>query len=215
MTLEDAKRIFGIETLTKDIDIKKIYRSLVFANHPDAHPENSSDYEEKIKIINEAYSILEQNTFYEEIKSDREAKERYEKNRQIKKEQILTDIIVKTYYQSQSEINKLRENLLDNLINKVSKLSLNRRREQVTPVLPEFMKENAEKEADIMKVFAKQNVKEFMKEYQLEFDKNSRNYIVAAYFEPLYFLEAIPDWYEKVIERENIAKIEDNNKHTL
>lgn len=29
MTLEEAKRIFGIETLTKDIDIKKIYRSLV------------------------------------------------------------------------------------------------------------------------------------------------------------------------------------------
>lgn len=214
MTLEDAKRIFGIETLTKDIDIKKIYRSLVFANHPDAHPENSSDYEEKIKIINEAYSILEHNTFYEEIKSDREEKEEYEKNRQIKKVQILTDIIVKTYYQSQSEINKLRENLLSSLINKVSKLNLDRRKE-VTPVLSGFMKENAEKEADIMRAFAKQNVKEFMKEYQLEFDKNSRNYIVAAYFEPLYFLEAITDWYEKVIERENIAKIEDNNKHTL
>lgn len=214
MTLKEAKRIFGIETLTKDIDIKKIYRSLVFANHPDAHPENSSEYEEKIKIINEAYSILEHNNFYEEIKSDREEKERYEKNKQIKKEQILTDIIVKTYYQSQSEINKLRENLLDNLINKVSKLSLNRRRKQVTPVLPEFMKENAEKEAEIMKVFAKQNVKEFMKEYQLELDMNNRNYLIA-FGEPLYFLEAIPDWYEKVIERENIAKIEDNNKHTL
>ena len=103
---------------------------------------------------------------------------------------------------------------MDNLINKVSKLSLNRRREQVTPVLSEFMKENAEKEAEIMKVFAKQNVKEFMEEYQLEFDMNNRNYLIT-FGEPLYFLEAIPDWYEKVIERENVAKIEDNNKHTL
>ena len=85
------------------------------------------EYEEKIKIINEAYSILEHNTFYEERKSVREEKERYEKNKQIKKEQILTEIIVKTYYQSQSEINKLRENFLSNLINKVSKLTLNRR----------------------------------------------------------------------------------------
>ena len=199
MTLEEAKRIFGIETLTKDIDIKKIYRSLVFANHPDAHPENSREYEEKIKIINEAYSILEHNTFYEERKSDREEKERYEKNKQIKKEQILTEIIVKTYYQSQSEINRLRENI---------------RREQVTHVLFEFMKDNAEKEAEIMEAFAKQNVKEFMKEYQLELDMNNRNYLIA-WGESLYFLEAIPDWYEKVIERENVAKIEDNNRHTL
>ena len=70
---------------------------------------------------------MEHNTFYEERKSVREEKERYEKNKQIKKEQILTEIIVKTYYQSQSEINKLRENFLSNLINKVSKLTLNRR----------------------------------------------------------------------------------------
>ena len=214
MTLEDAKRIFGIEKLNKETDIKKLYRSLVFVNHPDAHPENAREYEEKIKIINEAYSILEHNNFYEEVKSDREEKEKYEKNKQIKKEQILTEIIVKSYYQAQSELNKLRENLLDNLISKVSKLNLNNRNATATSVLDEFMRENAEKEAGIIKAFTKQNVRDYMDEYQLELNNNSRNF-VAAFLEPLYFLEAIPDWYEKVIERENVAKIEDTNKHTL
>ena len=76
------------------------------------------------------------------------------------------------------------------------------------------MRENAEKEAGIIKVYTKQNVRDYMDEYQLELNNNSRNF-VAAFLEPLYFLEAIPDWYEKVIERENVAKIEDTNKHTL
>lgn len=214
MTLEEAKRIFGIETLTKDIDIKKIYRSLVFANHPDAHPENSSDYEEKIKIINEAYSILEHNTFYEEIKSDREEKEEYEKNRQIKKEQILTDIIVKSYYQAQPEINKSRFNMLESYITKVSKLNINRAPELsvLEPITIDF----ARNESKILNTFVKQNVESIIEEYQFEVQDQANNKFAFLYaFEPLYFLDLIPDWYEKLIERENVAKIEDNNKHTL
>ena len=214
MTLEEAKRIFGIETLTKDIDIKKIYRSLVFANHPDAHPENSSDYEEKIKIINEAYSILEQNTFYEEIKSDREAKERYEKNKQIKKEQILTEIIVKSYYQAQPEINKSRFNMLESYITKASKLKINR--EPEFSILEPITIDYARNEAKILNAFVKQNVESIIEEYQFEVQSQANNKFAFLYtFQPLYFLDLIPDWYEKVIERENIAKIEDNNKHTL
>lgn len=214
MTLEEAKRIFGIETLTKDIDIKKIYRSLVFANHPDAHPENSSDYEEKIKIINEAYSILEQNTFYEEIKSDREAKERYEKNKQIKKEQILTEIIVKSYYQAQPEINKSRFNMLESYITKASKLKINR--EPEFSILEPITIDYARNEAKILNAFVKQNVESIIEEYQFEVQSQANNKFAFLYtFEPLYFLDLIPDWYEKVIERENVAKIEDNNKHTL
>lgn len=214
MTLEEAKRIFGIETLTKDIDIKKIYRSLVFANHPDAHPENSSDYEEKIKIINEAYSILEHNTFYEEIKSDREAKERYEKNKQIKKEQILTEIIVKSYYQAQPEINKSRFNMLESYITKASKLKINR--EPEFSILEPITIDYARNEAKILNAFVKQNVESIIEEYQFEVQSQANNKFAFLYtFEPLYFLDLIPDWYEKVIERENIAKIEDNNKHTL
>ena len=214
MTLEEAKRIFGIETLTKDIDIKKIYRSLVFANHPDAHPENSSDYEEKIKIINEAYSILEHNTFYEEIKSDREAKERYEKNKQIKKEQILTEIIVKSYYQAQPEINKSRFNMLESYITKASKLKINR--EPEFSILEPITIDYARNEAKILNAFVKQNVESIIEEYQFEVQSQANNKFAFLYtFEPLYFLDLIPDWYEKVIERENVAKIEDNNKHTL
>ena len=214
MTLEEEKRIFGIETLTKDIDIKKIYRSLVFANHPDAHPENSSDYEEKIKIINEAYSILEQNTFYEEIKSDREAKERYEKNKQIKKEQILTEIIVKSYYQAQPEINKSRFNMLESYITKASKLKINR--EPEFSILEPITIDYARNEAKILNAFVKQNVESIIEEYQFEVQSQANNKFAFLYtFQPLYFLDLIPDWYEKVIERENIAKIEDNNKHTL
>ena len=186
MTLEEAKRIFGIETLTKDIDIKKIYRSLVFANHPDAHPENSSDYEEKIKIINEAYSILEHNTFYEEIKSDREEKEEYEKNRQIKKEQILTDIIVKSYYQAQPEINKSRFNMLESYITKVSKLNINRAPELsvLEPITIDF----ARNESKILNTFVKQNVESIIEEYQFEVQDQANNKFAFLYaFEPLYF----------------------------
>ena len=214
MTLEEAKRIFGIETLTKDIDIKKIYRSLVFANHPDAHPENSREYEEKIKIINEAYSILEHNTFYEERKSVREEKERYEKNKQIKKEQILTEIIVKSYYQAQPEINKSRFDMLESYITKVSSLNINRA--PTVNVLEPVTIDYARNEAKILNAFVKQNVESIIEEYQFEVQDQANNKFAFLYaFEPLYFLDLIPDWYEKVIERENVEKLEANNKHTL
>ena len=212
MTLEEAKRIFGIETLTKDIDIKKIYRSLVFANHPDAHPENSSDYEEKIKIINEAYSILEHNNFYEEVTSDREEKERYEKNKQIKKEQILTEIIVKSYYQSQPEINKSRLNMLDSYIAKASKLNITRAPSM--QILEPVTMEYAKNETQILNAFVKQNIETFIEDFQLEVPSNNK-FSFLYFFEPLYFLDLMPDWYEKIIERENVSKIEDTNKHTL
>ena len=69
-------------------------------------------------------------------------------------------------------------------------------------------------EAKILNAFIKQNVESIIEEYQFEVqDDNKFTFLYA--FEPPYFLDLIPDWYEKVIERENVAKIEDNNKHTL
>lgn len=202
MTLNEAKEIFGFEDTVGDI--KKRYKELVFKFHPDSHPDNSKEYEEKIKLINEAYSILEHNIVSVEYMNTKTERDIYEKNKQIRKEQILTDIVVKSYYQSQEKINQLRFGMLDLCINGVAKINLKRTR-TIEPILRPICIDMASKETNIINSFIKQNVQEFMEQYNLDTGNSDCSFIL--FVEPLYFLDLIPDWYEQILTVENTIRI--------
>lgn len=44
MTLEEVKQIFNIATLTVELNLKKLYKDLIFLNHHDAHPNENPEY---------------------------------------------------------------------------------------------------------------------------------------------------------------------------
>lgn len=206
MPLEEAKELFNIVDLSDDIDLKKIYKNLVFLFHPDAHPENPQEYTEKIKLINEAYGILEHNISGLMNSSIKSEKEEYETNKKIRKEQILTGIVVKSYYQSQNEISQLKAEMLNQYINRASSLDINREK-MMGSILEPITIEVAHKEAKIMGKFVKQNVFAFIEEYGLYVDETSNRNGFLYMFEPLYFLDVIPDWYEKVLDKDNLPRI--------
>ena len=54
----DYYEILGVSKTATQDEIKKAYRKLAVANHPDKHPDEKDKYEKKFKEINEAYSIL-------------------------------------------------------------------------------------------------------------------------------------------------------------
>ena len=206
MSLEEAKEIFNIVDLSNDIDLKRIYKNLVFLFHPDAHPENPQEYTEKIKLINEAYGILEHNISILMNNNIKSEKEEYEKNKKIRKEQILTGIVIKSYYQSQNEISQLKAEMLNQYINRVSSLDINREK-MMGNILEPITIEFAHKEAKIMGEFVKQTVSAFIEEYGLYVDETSNRNGFLYMFEPLYFLDVIPDWYEKVSTKDNLPRI--------
>lgn len=206
MSLEEAKELFNIVDLSDDIDLKRIYKNLVFLFHPDAHPENPQEYTEKIKLINEAYGILEHNISILMNNNIKSEKEEYETNKKIRKEQILTGIVIKSYYQSQNEISQLKAEMLNQYINRVSSLDINREK-MMGSILEPITIEFAHKEAKIMGKFVNQNVSAFIEEYGLYVDKTLNRNGFLYMFEPLYFLDVIPDWYEKVSTKDNLPRI--------
>ncbi len=207
MTLEEAKQIFNITTLTVDLNLKKMYKNLVFLNHPDAHPnENQEYFKVKIQEIKEAYSILEHSISILKNDSIKSQNEEYEINKKIRREQILTEIVVKSYYQSQNEINKLKAGLLEQYINKASNASV-KKAKVIQSILKPITMEVASKEYEILNKFLKNNIDIFMKENELQIVE-SGNAFLWMMMEPLYFLDFIPDWYEKVLSKDNLTKIE-------
>lgn len=207
MILEEAKQIFNITTLTVDLNLKKMYKNLIFLNHPDAHPNEEQEYfKAKIQEITEAYSILSHSIEF--LKSDgvSSQEEEYKKNKQIKKEQILTEIVVKSYYQSQNEISQLKAEILNQYINRVSSLDINREK-MMGSILKPITIEVAQQEAKIMEKFVKQNVCAFIEEYGLHVNETSNRNGFLYMLEPLYFLDVIPDWYEKVSTKDNLPRI--------
>ena len=64
----DYYEVLGIQKGASEDDIKKAYRKMARENHPDLHPDKVEECEEKMKEINEAYSVL----------SDPEKRQRYD-----------------------------------------------------------------------------------------------------------------------------------------
>ncbi|MDE6088767.1 MAG: molecular chaperone DnaJ [Oscillospiraceae bacterium] len=64
----DYYEVLGIQKGASEDEIKKAYRKMARENHPDLHPDNAEECEEKMKEINEAYSVL----------SDAEKRQRYD-----------------------------------------------------------------------------------------------------------------------------------------
>ena len=57
-TKKDYYEILGVDKTASDKDIKSAYRKLALKWHPDKHPEDKAEAEEKFKEINEAYQVL-------------------------------------------------------------------------------------------------------------------------------------------------------------
>ncbi len=64
----DYYEVLGVQKGASDEEIKKAYRKMARENHPDLHPDKVEECEEKMKEINEAYSVL----------SDAEKRQRYD-----------------------------------------------------------------------------------------------------------------------------------------
>ena len=65
MGIEMAKRdyyeVLGVAKNASEEEIKKAYRKIAMANHPDTHP-NDKDAEERFKEASEAYEVLSDKT---------------------------------------------------------------------------------------------------------------------------------------------------------
>ena len=81
--------VLGVSTYASQEDIKKAYKEKMKKYHPDAHPEdNTNYYEQKAKLINEAYEVLgnkDKRRDYDvecAVREANEAREQYERAKQ-------------------------------------------------------------------------------------------------------------------------------------
>ena len=57
MAKRDYYEVLGVSKTATEEEIKKAYRKIALANHPDTHP-NDKDAEERFKEASEAYEVL-------------------------------------------------------------------------------------------------------------------------------------------------------------
>ena len=60
--MKDYYKILGVPENYTEADIKKAFRKLAFAHHPDTNPGNEKQAEARFKEINEAYGVLGDST---------------------------------------------------------------------------------------------------------------------------------------------------------
>ncbi len=58
MAQDDYYKVLGVSEKASQEEIKKAYRKLAVKYHPDKHPENKKEVEDKFKSISEAYYVL-------------------------------------------------------------------------------------------------------------------------------------------------------------
>jgi curved DNA-binding protein CbpA len=58
MSKKDYYEVLGVNKDASDNEIRRAYKKLAVKWHPDKHPDNKKEAEEKFKEISEAYSVL-------------------------------------------------------------------------------------------------------------------------------------------------------------
>ena len=200
MSLEEAMSVFKIvnESEITEENIKKVYRSLCFQYHPDAHQnEDEEYYNNMMKQINEAYEILRKYTPKTNYQNNYEEKKRNEKQQQIVKEQILMDIIVRAYYAAKAEIDKINEDFMDYFLSipqQVGHIPSGSYGKPETAYrhIRKAFEEKAIAESEIMNEYIKKFAIEFADKYGIEID-----FLEIVTGEYINFLNNNRTWYDK------------------
>ena len=199
MSLEEAMHIFEIasEAEIKEENIKKTYRSLCFQYHPDAHPsEDFNQYNNIMIEINEAYSMLMRHISNINSRNSYDQKRTREIEKQIIKEKILMNIIVRAYYESKDEINKMNEDFLDYFLSIPQKVGHVTSGPYGRPVvgyrhIAEAFNKKASDENRIMQEYIKNLAIEFANKYGFEIE-----FLDVCTGEYINFLNSA-NWFDK------------------
>ena len=211
MELYEAMSIFGI-TEQKKVDeeeLKRIYRQLCFFNHPDAHlDEDFKYYNDMMSKINTAYEILKYYCACSKNKDFFTNDEEQQVKKQTEKEKILMDIIVRAYYASKPEIDKINSDFLDLFLSIPQKVG-NITGRNYKPIvgyrhIEEIFISKAKTESEIMNKYIKKYAEDFAEKYGIKIE-----FLDVVGDEYINFLNNA-NWYEKYInyqEKEDIKKI--------
>lgn len=212
MDLYEALSIFEIADSNNinEEEIKNIYKKLCFLYHPDAHQnEDVEHYDDMMKKINSAYEILKNHCAYNQNKSSLNDREKLQFKQQTEKEKILMDIIVRAYYASKAEIDKINSEFLDlflSLPQKVGHVTTGGYRKPIAGYhhIDEVFENKSKAESEVMKKYIKTFAQEFAEKYGIEI--NILEVIGGDY---INFLNNT-NWYEKYInyqEQDDIKRL--------
>lgn len=176
--------------------MKKIYRSYCLKYHPDAHPNEDTDfYKEMMQKINEGYGILKKHILYINIEVEKAQTEKQREEEQIEKERILMDIIVRAYYASKDEIDKINADFLDMFLSIPQKVGHVMSAGYKTIVgyqhIWKAFENKAKMESEIMNKYIEKFAKEFISKYGIE-----TYFLEVISGEYINFLNST-NWYEK------------------
>lgn len=102
--------VLGVSTYASQEDIKKAYKEQMKKYHPDAHPEdNTNYYEQKAKLLNEAYEVLgnkDKRRDYDvkcAVREATKAKKQYERAERARQQARTAQQNTNTQYRGQSQ----------------------------------------------------------------------------------------------------------------
>lgn len=212
MDLYEAMSIFEIAD-SKNIneeEIKRIYRKLCFLYHPDAHQnEDVKHYDDMMSKINSAYEILKSHCVYNQNKIHFNDRDEQRVKQQTEKEKILMDIIVRAYYASKAEIDKINSEFLDLFLSLPQKVGHMTTGGYGKPIAgyhhtDEVFENKSKAESEVMKKYIKMFAQQFAEKYGIEI-----NFLEVIGGDYINFLNNT-NWYEKYInfqEQDDIKKL--------